>query len=152
MRDLERQLERLETDEDHDDPEALVRGGATVKLIEADETSYLGPSSGTQMTRIVMLLAKQFTDSNTIKDIVTETKARQAKAIYVAEADKPTSKIYPLTSDVAAEELPVRHLTDLMVQLYNLKGVCHAWPVCLPLLTLPSSAANVPGPPRAHLC
>ena len=122
MRSLELQLERLEGDEDHDDPETLIRGGAGVKLVDAEETSYLGPSSGTQMTRIVMLLAKQFTDTDTIKDIVTESKARQVKAINVAEAEKPTSKIYPLTSDVAAEDLPNRGLTDLLVQLYNLKG------------------------------
>ncbi|KAL1306761.1 hypothetical protein AAFC00_005424 [Neodothiora populina] len=121
VRNLETQLEKLEKDEDHDDPEVLVRSGAGVKLGEADETKYLGPSSGTQMIRIVMLLAKQFTDSITIKDVVTESKARHAKAMYDAEASKPTSKIYPLTSDVAAEDLPNRGLTDLLVQLYNLK-------------------------------
>lgn len=121
VKNLEAQLDRLDNDEDHDDPEALVRSGAGVKLGEGDETKYLGPSSGTQMTRIVMLLAKQFTDSLTIKDIVTENKARHAKAMYAAEASKPTSKIYPLTSDVAAEDLPNRGLTDLLVQLYNLK-------------------------------
>lgn len=109
-------------DEDNEDPEVLVRNGADVRLGEGDETKYLGPSSGTQMTRIVMLLAKQFTDSDTIKSIVTESKARHVKAMYAAEASKPTSKIYPLTSDVAAEGLPNRGLTDLLVQLYNLKG------------------------------
>lgn len=124
VRALETQLEKFDSDEEHDDAEALVRGGAGVRLDEAEESKYLGPSSGTQMTRIVMLLAKQFTDSITIKDIVTETKAREVKALYAAEESKPTSKIYPLTSDVAAVELPNRSLTDLLVQLYNLKGMC----------------------------
>lgn len=130
MRNLEKQLEKLDMEDDQEDPEVLVRNGAGVKLGEGDETKYLGPSSGTQMTRIVMLLAKQFTDSDTIKDIVTESKARHVKAIYAAEAVKPTSKIYPLTSDVAAEDLPNRGLTDLLVQLYNLKGMfsCESMP------------------------
>lgn len=99
----------------------MVRSGAGVKLQEHDETKYLGPSSGTQITRLVMQLAKHFTDSKSIKEIVNETKARQVKALYAEEATKPTSKIYPLTSHVAAEDLPNRSLTQLLVQLYNLK-------------------------------
>jgi hypothetical protein len=99
----------------------MVRSGAGVKLQEHDETKYLGPSSGTQITRLVMQLAKHFTDSKSIREIVNETKARQVKALYAEEATKPTSKIYPLTSHVAAEDLPNRSLTQLLVQLYNLK-------------------------------
>lgn len=121
VRTLELELEKVETDEGQEDPEAMVRGGASVRLQDADDTRYLGPSSGTQITRLVMQLAKQFTDSKTIKEIVTDTSARRAKATYAAEASKPTSKVYPLTSDVAAEELPNRSLTDLLIQLYNLK-------------------------------
>lgn len=155
VRNLELQLEKIDKDEDHDDPEVLVRSGAAVKLGDAGETKYLGPSSGTQMTRIVMQLAKQFTDSKTIKDIVTESKARHVKDLFSAEADKPTSKIYPLTSDVAAEELPNRSLTDLLVQLYNLKGalrLCITRSRLVRALTSCSSPANVPGPPRALVC
>ncbi|KAI7029411.1 hypothetical protein KC352_g47685, partial [Hortaea werneckii] len=66
-------------------------------------------------------LAKQFTDSKSIKDIVPEQRARQIKEIYQQEQAKPTSKIYPLISDVAANELPNRNLTDLLIQLYKLK-------------------------------
>jgi len=121
VRQLELELEKTENDEGHDDPEVMVRSGAGVKLQEHDETKYLGPSSGTQITRLVMQLAKHFTNSNSIKEIVNETKARQVKALYAEEATKPTSKIYPLTSHVAAEELPNRSLTQLLVQLYNLK-------------------------------
>lgn len=121
VRQLELELDKTENDEGHDDPEVMVRSGAGVKLQEHDETKYLGPSSGTQITRLVMQLAKHFTNSNSIKEIVNETKARQVKALYAEEATKPTSKIYPLTSHVAAEELPNRSLTQLLVQLYNLK-------------------------------
>ncbi|CAD0109028.1 unnamed protein product [Aureobasidium uvarum] len=121
VRQLELELDKVDNDEGHDDPELMVRSGAGVKLQEHDETKYLGPSSGTQITRLVMQLAKHFTDSKSIKEIVNETKARQVKALYAEEATKPTSKIYPLTSDVAAEDLPNRGLTDLLIQLYNLK-------------------------------
>ncbi|KAK3057256.1 hypothetical protein LTR53_020460, partial [Teratosphaeriaceae sp. CCFEE 6253] len=41
--------------------------------------------------------------------------------LYRQEQAKPTSKIYPLISDVAATDLPNRALTDLLIQLYKLK-------------------------------
>jgi len=118
---LEKEVDKLDNDDSNEDPEHMVRAAASVKLQDADETKFLGPSSGTQLTRIVMQLAKQFGDAKTIKEIVPETKARAVKELYTAEAIKPTSKVYPLISDVAAEELPNRDLTDLLVQLYNLK-------------------------------
>jgi len=121
VRDLEKEVDKLDNDDSNEDPEHMVRAAASVKLQDADETKFLGPSSGTQLTRIVMQLAKQFGDAKTIKEIVPETKARAVKELYTAEAIKPTSKVYPLISDVAAEELPNRDLTDLLVQLYNLK-------------------------------
>ena len=120
MRDLESYLDKLDSEDAGEDPEVMVRSGASV-TVDADEDKYLGPSSGTQLTRLVMQLAKQFTDAKTIKDIVPEAKAQQIKALYTTEAAKPTSKIYPLISSVAAEDLPNRGLTDLLVQLYILK-------------------------------
>lgn len=123
MRELELEADQLENEDGHEDPELMVRSGATVKLQDAEETKFLGPSSGTQLTRIVMQLAKQFTDTKTIKDIVPDAKARQVKELIAAEEDKPTSKVYPLISDVAAEDLPNRGLTNLLVELYNLKGM-----------------------------
>lgn len=122
VQSLEEELEKVENDEGHEDPEAMIKSGAAVRLQEQQETRFLGPSSGTTITRLVMQLAKQFTDAKTIKDIVPEHRARQVKELYAAEADKPTSKVYPLTSDVAAADLPNRSLTDMLVQLYNLKG------------------------------
>ena len=120
MRELEEELEKVENEDSPEDPEAMMRA-ATVRVHEAKESKFLGPSSGIAITRLVMQLAKQFTDSRSIKEIVPEHRARQIRELYHQEQAKPTSKIYPLISDVAAVELPVRHLTDLLVQLYKLK-------------------------------
>lgn len=108
-------------DDEDDDSETMVREPAKVKLQDADDTKYLGPSSGTQLTRIVMKLAKTFTSSRSIREIIPDAQAQRIRKIYQDEAVKPTSKIYPLVSDVAATDLPVRSLTDLLVRLYNLK-------------------------------
>ncbi|KAF7195563.1 Transcriptional activator protein acu-15 [Pseudocercospora fuligena] len=119
VRELESELERVENDE-ADDPEAMMRA-ASVRVHDTKEGKYLGPSSGIAITRLVMQLAKQFTDSKSIKDIVPEQRARQIKELYAQEQAKPTSKVYPLISDVAATDLPNRALADLLVQLYKLK-------------------------------
>lgn len=120
MRELEQELQRTEIDDPADDPDAMMRA-ATVRMHEAKESKFLGPSSGIAITRLVMQLAKQFTDSRSIKEIVPEHRARQIKELYHQEQAKPTSKVYPLISDVPALELPNRPLTDLLVQLYKLK-------------------------------
>ena len=109
MRKLELELQELErgdNDDANEDAEAMVRGGAGVKMVDGDEIKFLGPSSGTQMTRLVMQLAKQFSDADSIRTIVNDNKARLVRATTVAEAGKPTSKIYPLLSTVAAFDLP----------------------------------------------
>ena len=122
VRDLEKQLADLERDDIEPDPEDVMRGAAAVRIQESDESKFLGPSSGIAITRLVMQLAKQFTDSKSISDIVPNSRARLIKERFAQEEAKPTSKIYPLISDVAAEELPNRDLTNLLVQLFNLKG------------------------------
>jgi hypothetical protein len=121
VRSLERQLAALEKEDLDPDPEDMVRPGAAVKIQEHDETKYLGPSSGIAITRLVMQLAKEFTDAKSISDIVTQNEADTIKETFNAEGDKPTSKVYPLISDVAAEELPQRDLTNLLVDLFNCK-------------------------------
>ncbi|KAF2223162.1 fungal-specific transcription factor domain-containing protein [Elsinoe ampelina] len=121
VNDLEKEIDRLENEDVTEDPELMMRSGAAVKLQDVDETKYLGPSSGTQITRLVMQLAKQFTDSKTIKEIVPDARARQAQEMYAVEAAKPTSKVYPLISSVAAEDLPNKDLVHLLYQLYCLK-------------------------------
>jgi len=93
-----------------------------VRIQEHDETKFLGPSSGIAITRLVMQLAKQFTDAKSISDIITQNEAQEVKLTFDEEGDKPTSKIYPMISDVAAEELPQRDLLDLLVRLFNCKG------------------------------
>ncbi|EME50181.1 hypothetical protein DOTSEDRAFT_68893 [Dothistroma septosporum NZE10] len=120
VRELEEELEKVENEDAADDPEAMMRA-ANVRVHDAKESKYLGPSSGIHITRLVMQLAKQFTDAKSIKDIVPDKRARQIKDLYAQEQAKPTSKIYPLISDVAAIELPNRALADLLVQLYKLK-------------------------------
>ncbi|PNS19947.1 hypothetical protein CAC42_7914 [Sphaceloma murrayae] len=119
--DLEKEIDRLENEDVTEDPELMMRSGAAVKLQDVDESKYLGPSSGTQITRLVMQLAKQFTDSKTIKEIVPDARARQAQEMYAVEAAKPTSKVYPLISSVAAEDLPNKDLLQLLYTLYCLK-------------------------------
>jgi len=120
VRALEQELERVENEDACEDPETMMRA-ATVQVDDAPDSKYLGPSSGIAITRLVMQLAKQFTDAKSIKDIVSEQRARQIKEMYDQEQAKPTSKVYPLISNVAAEELPTRSLADMLVQLYKLK-------------------------------
>ena len=120
VREQEEEMDRVENEDAAEDPEAMMRA-ATVRLHEAKESKFLGPSSGIAITRLVMQLAKQFTDARSIKDIVPEERARQIKELFHQEHAKPTSKVYPLISDVAAVDLPNRALTDLLVQLYKLK-------------------------------
>ncbi|KAF2795042.1 hypothetical protein K505DRAFT_348880 [Melanomma pulvis-pyrius CBS 109.77] len=121
VRDLEKQLADLERDDVEPDPEDVMRGAAAVRIQETDETKFLGPSSGITITRLVMQLAKQFTDSKSISEIVPDSRAKSIKATFDEEDKKPTSKVYPLISDVAAEELPNRDLTNLLVQLFYSK-------------------------------
>lgn len=111
----------MENEDSAEDPEAMMRTAAAVRINDATESKYLGPSSGIAITRLVMQLAKQFTDAKSIKDIVPEQRARQIKDLYQQEQAKPTSKVYPMISDVAATDLPNRHLANLLIQLYKLK-------------------------------
>jgi hypothetical protein len=150
VRELERRLEELEKDDLDPEPEDMVRHGARVHIQEHDESKFLGPSSGIAITRLVMQLAKRFTDSNSITDIVDQNKAEHIKKRFEEEEDKPTSKVYPLISDVAAENLPPRSLTNLLLGLFNSKGE-----VLLPTRRnlanrVPSSYGHVPHLPRTQ--
>lgn len=122
VRDLERQLAELERDDGEPDPEDVMRGAAAVRVQDTDESKFLGPSSGITITRLVMQLAKQFTESKSISDIVPDARAKLIKATFDQEDARPTSKVYPLVSDVAAEDLPNRDLTNLLVELFYCKG------------------------------
>jgi hypothetical protein len=122
VRDLEKQLADLEKDDGEPDAEEVMRGAAAVKVQDTDESKFLGPSSGITITRLVMQLAKQFTDSKSISEIVPDAHAKTIKATFDQEDARPTSKVYPLVRDVAAEELPERGLTNLLVELFYCKG------------------------------
>lgn len=74
-----------------------------------------------------MELAKQNTDSKTIKEIVPDVKARQIKARFAKEQEKPSSKVYPMISDVAAPYLPDHSLTRRLVEHFNRKAQ-YLWP------------------------
>ena len=69
-----------------------------------------------------MELAKQTTHAKSIKEVVPDNKARQIKDRFMIEEEKPTSKVYPLISDVAAPDLPNRELTDNLVDKFNQKA------------------------------
>jgi hypothetical protein len=120
VKELEEELEREESGDTADDPEAMMRA-ATVRMQDATEPKYLGASSGITTTRLVMQLAKQFTDSKSIREIVPDVRAQQIKELYSQEQAKPTSKVYPVTSNVAAPDLPNRGLAKILVDLYILK-------------------------------
>ncbi|KAF2645182.1 hypothetical protein P280DRAFT_513102 [Massarina eburnea CBS 473.64] len=121
VRDLEKQLLDLERDDAEPDAEDVMRGAAAVRVQDTDESKFLGPSSGITITRLVMQLAKQFTDSKSISEIVPDASAKNIKATFDQEDARPTSKVYPLVSDVAAEELPNRELTNLLLELFYCK-------------------------------
>ncbi|KAF2750164.1 hypothetical protein M011DRAFT_456101 [Sporormia fimetaria CBS 119925] len=118
VRDLERQLAELDRDHVEPDAETVMRAAAAVRVQESDESKFLGPSSGITITRLVMQLAKQFTESKSISEIVPDSQAKSIKATFDEEDKKPTSKVYPLISSVPAEDLPNRDLTNLLVELF----------------------------------
>jgi hypothetical protein len=107
VRELEKQLAELERDDVEPDAEDVMRGAAAVRVQDTDESKFLGPSSGITITRLV-----------------PHARAKSIKATFAQEDKRPTSKIYPLVSDVAAEELPNRNLTNLLVDLFYCKGAC----------------------------
>jgi len=121
VRELEKQLEALESEDLEPDPESIVRDGAAVRIQEHDESKFLGPSSGIAITRLVMHLAKRFTQSESINDIVAKDKAQEIEATFKEEEKKPTSKVYPHVSNVAAPDLPERGLANVLVRLFNAK-------------------------------
>jgi hypothetical protein len=122
--ELETELARIASeDKAAPDAEAIMRGAGLVRFKENDESRFLGPSSGIALTRLVMELAKQNTSSKRIREIVPDMKAQQIKDYFTQESSKPTSKVYPLISNVAAPELPTRELTEKLVEIFNHTGI-----------------------------
>ncbi len=105
----------------------MVREAGLVKFTGSNESRFLGPSSGIAITRLVIELAKQNTETKSIREVVPDQKAQQIKDRFTQE-DSPTSKVYPLISDVAAPTLPGRELTDILVQTFNQRGRSYSAP------------------------
>jgi hypothetical protein len=122
---LERLVAEAENDIKHAaDAELMVRGAGRIKFNQNDEPRYLGPASGIAITRLVLELAKQNTDSKSIKDVVPEVTAQEIREMFDQESSKPTSKVYPMISSMPQESLPPRNLTDRLVDVFMVKGVC----------------------------
>ena len=69
-----------------------------------------------------MELAKQNSDTKSIKEVVPDVKAQQIKETFKREEAKPTSKVYPYISNVAAPDLPIRGLADNLVEQFIRKA------------------------------
>ena len=124
VRRLEEEVASIVDEQGMDiDIEVLVRGAGLVKIKENDESRFLGPSSGIAMTRLVMELAKDLRNTRSIKEIVPEKKAQEIRQKFADEASKPTSKVYPLISFVAAPNLPSMGITEKLVENFNVKGM-----------------------------
>ncbi|KAI4164642.1 MAG: hypothetical protein LQ342_001616 [Letrouitia transgressa] len=127
---LQQRVQKLETElaelkerqQKPPDAEDVLRSGGLVRLKDSDETRYLGPSSGINMTRIIMQMAMANTNAASIQEIISDQKAREIKEKFRDEETKPTSKVYPLVSSVAATGLPSRPLTDKLVEIFNERG------------------------------
>jgi Fungal specific transcription factor domain len=118
--------------------EAMMRGAGMIKFHEKDEYRFLGPSSGIAITRLVMELAKQNTVNKSIREIVPDTTAREIKQKFDDESSKPTSKIYPLISSVAAPDLPRHDLMCGLLDIYMAKAQ-----YMLPLLHEPTFRRDI---------
>lgn len=124
VRRLKAELEGLGNNEAGQDPDpaSMVRSAGLIRFKETDESRFLGPSSGITITRFVMEMAKQNTDSKSIKEVVTDSTAREIRGAFTRESQKPTSKVYPLVSSVAEPNLPPQELTYKLVDMFMAKG------------------------------
>ncbi|KAJ5089408.1 hypothetical protein N7532_008092 [Penicillium argentinense] len=138
-RALEKELAKAEKDIQHAaDAELMVRGAGRIRFKDNDEPRYLGASSGIAITRLVMELAKQNTDSKSIKDVVPELTAHEIKAAFAQEDSKPTSKVYPMISSIPQANLPPQNLTYKLIDLFVAKAQA-----LLPTLHEPSFRQDV---------
>lgn len=141
LRKLQGELKSLEIeemDEFEPDHESMARAPNLVKFRESDHSRFLGPSSGIGVTRFVMDFARRYADRGTIREVVSDEAAQEIKQTNDAESEKPTSKVYPLVSSVAAPQLPGRELMEQLLQLYN-----HKAQYMLPVLHEPSFRQDV---------
>lgn len=139
VRRLQAEFKATEANEDFEpDRESMARAPGLVRFSESDESRFLGPSSGIAVTRFVMDFARRFADHKTIRDIVPAQAAQEIKETNDAESGKPTSKVYPLISSVAAPTLPNRGLMEQLLNIYMVKAQ-----YMLPLLHEPTFRQEV---------
>ncbi|KAL4811184.1 fungal-specific transcription factor domain-containing protein [Aspergillus unguis] len=138
-RRLERELEEIENDfQQAADAELIVRGAGHIRFREHDEARFLGPSSGIAITRLVMEMAKQNTQSKSIRDVVPTSTAQKIKDAFDQESGKPTSKVYPMISSIAQPNLPVKHVTYRLIDVFTVKAQA-----MLPTLHIPTFRQEV---------
>ncbi|KAK3292128.1 fungal-specific transcription factor domain-containing protein [Chaetomium fimeti] len=131
VRELEAELAQY-TDQDNDDPynyDDMVFPGGIVRLNETDETPrYLGPSSGTAMTRLLMEEAKRYAESRRIASLIPAVLARRAEqrdrmqsVVMGTSISGPSdrTKSYPPHSIIPASGLPSREIVDGLVRAFN---------------------------------
>lgn len=129
---LRTEVERLEAalaqydihDNLEPEEEELVRDAAVVEFRDTLERKFLGASSGTTMTRLVMRLAKQVLGAKSINDVISAERLRQIDAKAAQEEARPITKSadYPLVSSYAERKLPGKDLCNMLLHLYNTKG------------------------------
>jgi hypothetical protein len=125
IQELESELSRLDIEDKELDTELAVRNPGLVRLKESEEMKFLGPSSGIAISRVVMNLAKQFSDSKSIKEIISETRRDAIEEKFAEEEAKavPEQPPIPMYSEAPAVELPSKELTSNLVNLFFSKGI-----------------------------
>ncbi|KAK4034359.1 fungal-specific transcription factor domain-containing protein [Parachaetomium inaequale] len=131
VRELEAELAQY-TDQDGDYPhnhDDMVCPGGIVRLDETDEMPrYLGPSSGTAMTRLLMEEAKRYAESRRIANLIPAVLARRAErrdrmqsVVMGTSISGPSgrTKSYPAHSIIPASALPSREIVDGLVRAFN---------------------------------
>jgi hypothetical protein len=134
VRQLEADLAQY-TDQETEEPHShndMVCPGGTVRLDEADEMPrYLGPSSGTAMTRLLMEEAKRYAESRRIANLIPAVLARRAErrdrmqsVVMGTSISGPSgrTKSYPAHSIIPASALPSREIVDGLVRAFNDRG------------------------------
>lgn len=111
--------------------EDMVRPGGIVRLNETDEMPrYLGPSSGTAMTRLLMEEAKRYADSRRIANLVPGVAARRVEfrdrmqSVVMGSISGPSGrkKSYPAHSIIPASALPSREIVEGLVRAFEDRG------------------------------
>ena len=134
MRELEADLAQY-TDQDGEFPHShddMVFPGGIVRLDQTDEMPrYLGPSSGTAMTRLLMEEAKRYGESRRIANLIPAVLARRAErrdrmqsVVMGSSISGPAGRTrsYPAHSIIPASALPSREIVDGLVRAFNDRG------------------------------